>query len=824
MANTAVKQYSNGTLSIGGQFDEVSLNGAGILPFKQVRILAVGGGGAGFGAGAGAGGMIDNTYTLTNSSYNIVVGQGGANTGTNNGGNTTITGVINGSSNTMVAIGGGYGGGAGGAGGSGGGGTTSSGGLGNSSGAAQQPTSTWGGYGFAGGRGGGQCKAAGGGGGAGGAGQNCPCRFQTFPSGGGAGRASNITGACVIYAGGGNTSIGTTSLPNLSWGGGGSKNGSGNSGIVVISYAGAQTASGGTVSSFSNSSGTFTVHTFTANGTFVQNTPAQKIYSNGTLAISSQFDEISLANSVNSVPIYQYRVLAVAGGGGSETATNSKVGGGGAGGMIDSVYKLNNNSSYNIVIGQGGFGVQNGGNTTITGTICGSSNTMVAIGGGYGANPPAAGGSGGGGSGAVAYCGGAAQQPTSTWGGFGFAGGAVGTSLCQYGGGGGGAGGAGVSRKCRFLTNNTAGAGRASNITGTCVTYASGGYGRYISFAGTTAAQTATTWGGGGAGGKGACQCGAGNSGIVVISYPGAQTASGGTVTSFSNTCGTFTVHTFTSNDTFTTGVVYPAQKLYSNGTLAVGGQFDEIGGSPIITRLLAVGGGGSGGVGRSGCTRGLGGDGGSGGVFTNNNVSLLPNSSYSIVVGVGGSSGSGSNSSFSGPAIICTPVFLISNVTITAIGGGKGGAYSSAGSSGGSGGGGGWTCYFGCRTPQAGGAALQPSQTFGGTLSNFGNAGLNGNSVNNGAGGKANTVSNITGANVTYGGVRSTYGGGGCGGAGSGTSCVTPTPPTSGNGGVVIISYSGAQTASGGVVTSYCTRGALTTVHTFTTNGTFTT
>ena len=55
-------------------------------------------------------------------------------------------------------------------------------------------------------------------------------------------------------------------------GGGGSVNypgpgGSGGKGVVIIRYVGAQAAGGGTVSS----SGEYTVHTFTGDGTFATN-------------------------------------------------------------------------------------------------------------------------------------------------------------------------------------------------------------------------------------------------------------------------------------------------------------------------------------------------------------------------------------------------------------------------------------------------------------------------------------------------------------------------------------------------------------------------
>lgn len=61
-------------------------------------------------------------------------------------------------------------------------------------------------------------------------------------------------------------------------------------------------------------------------------------------------------------------------------------------------------------------------------------------------------------------------------------------------------------------------------------------------------AGTANTGGGGGGGGYPNSDGQAGGSGVVIIRYPGAQHATGGTVTS----SGGYTYHTFTSSGTFT--------------------------------------------------------------------------------------------------------------------------------------------------------------------------------------------------------------------------------------------------------------------------------
>jgi hypothetical protein len=51
-------------------------------------------------------------------------------------------------------------------------------------------------------------------------------------------------------------------------GGGGGNSSAGGSGVVIISYLGAQRATGGTVTTYSSGGFTYTVHTFTASGTF----------------------------------------------------------------------------------------------------------------------------------------------------------------------------------------------------------------------------------------------------------------------------------------------------------------------------------------------------------------------------------------------------------------------------------------------------------------------------------------------------------------------------------------------------------------------------
>ena len=128
---------------------------------------------------------------------------------------------------------------------------------------------------------------------------------------------------------------------------------------------------------------------------------------------------------------------------------------------------------------------------------------------------------------------------------------------------------------------------------------------------------TANTGGGGGGGGgnPNPCLCsrkgGSGGSGVVLIQYPGAQQAVGGTVTSIP---GCKTQHAFNSTSTFHTA--YP--------------------GNPTTIDYVVVGGGASGGVGR-------GGGGGAGGYRTSYGVPGTPGltlfgcSTYPITIGAGG-------------------------------------------------------------------------------------------------------------------------------------------------------------------------------------------
>jgi len=236
-------------------------------------------------------------------------------------------------------------------------------------------------------------------------------------------------------------------------------------------------------------------------------------------------------------------VLVVAGGG---AGSGFGGGGGGAGGLVySSSYGLNS-GTFTVSVGAGG--VNNG---ATTGGNGGSSQlaTLTALGGGAsgwdGLQNGVAGGSGGG---AGTYAGtpnsgGAATQPSSASGGFGYAGGS--TTDLGLAAGGGGAGGAGQDG----TAGGAGGIGKQYSITGTATYYAGGGGGGARSSA--SRGQTAGGLGGGGTGSSSSSNNGSagtantggggggtqgypvgtstggnpGGSGVVIIAYPNTKPA-----------------------------------------------------------------------------------------------------------------------------------------------------------------------------------------------------------------------------------------------------------------------------------------------------------
>jgi hypothetical protein len=290
------------------------------------------------------------------------------------------------------------------------------------------------------------------------------------------------------------------------------------------------------------------------------------IRSNSTTGEPEWYDAVNAAwLPFRTGPIYSVSYLVASGGGGGAYASNSAGGGGGAGGLLTSTASLTPGTAYTITIGAGGAG-----STTAANGSNGSSSVLASIatsvgggGAGYGnagasGSAGSAGGSGGGGgqctSGTFAGGAGTAGQ--------GFAGGnSTNTSGASGGGGAGAVGGNATA------AGAVGGIGVASSISGTSTYYSGGGGGasntgsvggagglggggRGGSYSGTTTgvAGTANTGGGGGgSGAAGTVSGAAGGSGVVILSYLGAQRGTGGTVTS----SGGYTIHTFTSSGTY---------------------------------------------------------------------------------------------------------------------------------------------------------------------------------------------------------------------------------------------------------------------------------
>jgi hypothetical protein len=255
-------------------------------------------------------------------------------------------------------------------------------------------------------------------------------------------------------------------------------------------------------------------------------------------------------------------VMLVAGGGGG--AVNAAGGGGGGGVLVNSSLPLSVSTS-SVVVGAGGTGATGGsqvggrgGNTTLNHP----SGLLTALGGGGGAPRdggnylPQSGGSGGGGAGHY-YGNWAGAAGTAGQGSNGGNGTNPDAGCNSTGGGGGGAGGFGGNGVSGGITG-AGGAGYVSYLSGSPLIYGAGGAGSLTctgtagpadSGGGSSAALTIANRGGGG--GAGCCGYlgGAGSSGIVIIAYKtGTAVATGGTMTSANG----FTIHTFTSNGTFT--------------------------------------------------------------------------------------------------------------------------------------------------------------------------------------------------------------------------------------------------------------------------------
>ena len=260
------------------------------LDFRVEYLVVGGGGGGGAGSAISAGGGggageyksdLTGNLTISSTDYSVVVGAGGS------GGNATSVAGSNGNSSSFSSITS-FGGGGGGSLTNNGTGSVLGGG-GSSSGIGGAGSTQPGGSGYIRTTGGSTKYGGGGGAGFGGNGSNAS-NGNANGGAGGAGVSNTISGAAVDYAGGGgggsSSAAGAGGLggggagssaggaaagsANTGGGGGGAFNGdggAGGSGVVVVRYQGAQAAgNNGTITSISDNSTSYTVHSFTSVG------------------------------------------------------------------------------------------------------------------------------------------------------------------------------------------------------------------------------------------------------------------------------------------------------------------------------------------------------------------------------------------------------------------------------------------------------------------------------------------------------------------------------------------------------------------------------
>jgi hypothetical protein len=217
--------------------------------------------------------------------------------------------------------------------------------------------------------------------------------------------------------------------------------------------------------------------------------------------------------------IYYVEYLVVGGGGGGGNGYDSGGGGGGGGGMvITGTLSILPNTSYNIIVGDGGNGGANertnrDGQSGISSVF----DTIIALGGGFGkGSRTQTGGSGLRGTGAI-------NPNTASVGGNG--GGSVGTAVGGCGGGGGGAGGDGTSGSGSANNPISGGSGDngiTSDISGLSQIYGRGGNGAKGNTNVVGSNGTLNTGNGGSAGSSGSNSSnggGKGGSGIVILKY-----------------------------------------------------------------------------------------------------------------------------------------------------------------------------------------------------------------------------------------------------------------------------------------------------------------
>jgi autotransporter-associated beta strand protein len=344
-----------------------------------------------------------------------------------------------------------------------------------------------------------------------------------------------------------------------------------------------------------------------------------------------------------------YLVVGGGGAGGTGGSNNENLwgaGGGGAGGVLTGSLSLGA-QSYTVTVGAGGAAASHSVNSTANG---GSGTKSVfggfeAFGGGGGAGgnnssssgDGLAGGSGGGGGGDGLNLGGAGTT------GQGFGGGTSRTSAGNRAAGGGGGGASalgqigGPPNGHNSGVGGNGGAGLASSITGSSVTYGGGGGGGGRDTnggatsaggsggaggggagtgTGTGSATSGTDGLGGGGGGSGADgKGGDGGDGIVVVRYKGSSAGTGGTVSSGTGTAAGYTIHSFTTvgnaslnlgsldldarlgADVISSVTGTGALNVDTQGTVLFTGSATHAGGTNLVAGNLILGNGGSSGA-----------------------------------------------------------------------------------------------------------------------------------------------------------------------------------------------------------------------------------
>lgn len=247
------------------------------------------------------------------------------------------------------------------------------------------------------------------------------------------------------------------------------------------------------------------------------------------------FTNLLMLGAGRSALVIDYLICAGGGAGGGGGGGVSGGHGGGGGVLTGTGFELAP-GSYAVTVGAGGAIVESGLRTGANGGNSAIAGIGTAIGGGGGGGGGAAGSDGGSGGGAGSGDQGAKSGGSGTSG-QGWAGGAHGGDYVTnpHGAGGGGATGVGQNTNS---SGAAGGPGLTSSISGSSVEYGKGG-----SFG-----ETTPNLPGQGGHGSFTITAIAGAAGRVVIRYPGPQRATGGTVTSV----GGYTIHTFTSNSTFT--------------------------------------------------------------------------------------------------------------------------------------------------------------------------------------------------------------------------------------------------------------------------------